>query len=247
MPTRHTISHADEIYKGDVHYAPYSPDGRRGIKLGNVFFHSFGAPIAIDDDSLVTGATGAAKAPNANTLTFTVATATSSSIIGTNSTWVIATPRNLTLKVTHGSSIVAMTAVVTGTDLYGDVMSELFTITATGTSKTATGKKAFATVTSVAVTSASNAEANTWNIGHADTLGVPVRFATLEQVLVIMDGASVASTTVVADDTAATTSTGDVRGTVLPGTATNGTRRFSVWVAQPDTTSKERAFGIDNA
>jgi hypothetical protein len=52
-------------------------------------------------------------------------------------------------------------------------MSELHTITAGGTSKTHTGAKAFAYVSSVALASGVDAKANVLNIGTGAVLGLP--------------------------------------------------------------------------
>jgi hypothetical protein len=60
-----------------------------------------------------------------------------------------------------------------------------------------------------------------------------------------MDGASDAVTSVVADTTdPATTTTGDVRGTVDFTTASNGTRRFTVMMIRPSDKSNTGLFGV---
>lgn len=41
MTTRHTITHADELYAGNAYNNGYSPDGRRGIKMTHLYAHEF--------------------------------------------------------------------------------------------------------------------------------------------------------------------------------------------------------------
>ncbi len=47
MTTRHTISHADELYSGGAFKDGYSPDGRRGIKMTHLYAHEFLSTAAV--------------------------------------------------------------------------------------------------------------------------------------------------------------------------------------------------------
>lgn len=81
-------------------------------------------------------------------------------------------PRNVV--ITPGgstNSIAAGTAVVTGTNIYGKVISENFALTNNQTSAT-TGSKAFASVTSVAIPATDGASAQI-SVGVGQKLGVP--------------------------------------------------------------------------
>ncbi len=53
MVSRHTITHADELYAGNAFKAGYSPDGRRGIKMTHLYAHEFlstaGVPALLGD------------------------------------------------------------------------------------------------------------------------------------------------------------------------------------------------------
>lgn len=157
-----------------------------GVKILplNVVRVNLGSPIALDADGLIKAATGAELPDGTPTsVTYTPATAGTSPVDGANTTWVLDVPRNVTIQITHGSSIVAMTAKVTGEDLYGKPLYEELAVTATGTDKTTSGKKAFKKVTSIELYSAADATGNTVNVGWGDVLGLPVFLQSLEDVI----------------------------------------------------------------
>lgn len=205
----------------------------RGISVGKMYLGkdtsgstviaSLGSPIALDADSFVKAATST-ELPNAATKTYTVATSGTSPLDAANTTWVLDSARNITAACTHASSVVAMTILISGKDIYGASMSEQLSITATGTSKTAAGAKAFKTITSIAITSAGDATTNTLNIGHGDVLGLPYVMAKNTILREWRAGVVATAGTIVAAVTTdpATVSTGDVRGTVLPNAACDG-------------------------
>ncbi len=151
---------------------------------------NLGSPILFDIDSLIDGAT-AAELPDGTptTTTYTQADIGTSPCDGVNTTWVLETPRNLVMTVTHGSSIVATEARITGLDVFGNVMNETLAVTATGTSKTATGVKAFKEVTEIEIYGATTLADNTVEIGHGSVLGLPAYVAETRHVLAeIIDG-----------------------------------------------------------
>lgn len=200
---------------------------------------NLGNPIAPSATALISAATGTelpdVAAPG-ETVTYTPSTAGTSPVDGANSTWVLDVARNVVVTVTHASSIVATNVTVRGTDMYGNVISELLAITATGTNKTAAGKKAFKSVTSIAIQAAADSSANTVNVGFGDVLGLPVFLPSAAHVLKEIEDAAAATagTFVAGDQTKATTTTGDVRGTYDPSSACNGTKVFKLIVALPD-------------
>ncbi len=185
---------------------------------------SLGSPIALDADSFVKAATST-ELPNAATKTYTAATIGTSPLDAANTTWVLDSARNITAACTHASSVVAMTITITGKDIYGATMSEALSITAGTTSKSAAGAKAFKTITSIAITAAGDATANTLNIGHGDVLGLPYVMAKNTILREWRAGTVATAGTIVAAVTTdpATTTTGDVRGTVTPNAACDGT------------------------
>lgn len=130
--------------------------------------------------------------------------------------------RNLVSVMTHSSAVVASTVTLTGYDWLGQPMSELFTHSAGGTSKSVTGKKAFAYVKTIVIVSAGNATTNTLNLGTGSAIGLPYRLekighvgaASLGGVQELINVASNATVVAAVATSPATVSTGDVRGTI---------------------------------
>ena len=81
-------------------------------------------------------------------------------------------PRSVIVTVTHSTSIVVCSGVITGTDIYGNVVTNTWAVTATGTSKTSESAQCFARVTGVTLFSASDASGNSVFIGTGDILGL---------------------------------------------------------------------------
>ena len=131
-------------------------------------------------------------------------------------------------------------------------MSEVI---ATGTTQSTTvnGKKAFYQISSATV---SGAVGGTVAIGTSDVLGCPIRF--IDRGYIDNVGwnnvlAEDAATTVVADQTnPATSSTGDVRGTLTPSSAPDGTKRlvvgiFASGIAVGPNSTRLGALGVTQA
>jgi hypothetical protein len=121
---------------------------------------------------------------------------------------------------------------ISGYDYYGQAMSEVI---ATGTvqSTTVAGKKAFFQITSASISGALGA---TIAVGTTDVLGLPVRVFNVSYVASVKSNntlAQDAGTFVAADTATATTTTGDVRGTYTPATASNGIVRTTMGILLP--------------
>ena len=121
---------------------------------------------------------------------------------------------------------------ISGFDVYGQPMSEVI---ATGTvqSTTVNGKKAFFQIRSITI---SGSPVVTVAVGTTDILGIPVRVTNagyLARVGWENALADDAGTFVAASVATATTTTGDVRGTLVPSTATNGAKRLVVGILLP--------------
>jgi len=140
-----------------------------------------------------------------------------------------ATPRGVDIVAgTAGDTTQVVT--ITGTDVYGNAMSEA--ITANGTSRVS-GLKTFKTVTSAV---SATAFTTTAAIGSTDVLGIPVRVT--DAGYIVHAGynntlADDAGTFVAADTATATTTTGDVRGTFVPSSAPDAAKRLVVSIALP--------------
>lgn len=168
-----------------------------------------GAPDTADVDGLLTAYTGSAPALNG---------ALVSGGVGT-----FDVPRNIVVD-SGGADTAVLT--FTGTDVFGETIVE--SITLNGTTAVG-GKKAFKTVTAI---SSSGAIANGAFAGPGDVLGLPVFLESAAHVIgEIEDGAvPTAGTAVGGVSTAATATTGDVRGTYDPNSACDGSKVFELLV-----------------
>lgn len=117
---------------------------------------------------------------------------------------------------------------VAGYDYYGQPMTEVITSVAAATTA---GKKAFYQIASV--TGAGGGSTTALTVGTTDILGLPIRVVDAGYLVGLgwANASTRATVTFVQADTAtATSSTGDVRGTVVPSSATNGTSRLVVTI-----------------
>lgn len=140
-------------------------------------------------------------------------------------------PRAVSVTIGAGT-ITNRNVTVTGYDYYGQPMSEVI---ATGTTQSTTvnGKKAFWQITAATVSGAVGA---TISLGTTDILGAPVRISNAGYVARVGWNdtlAEDAGTLVDAVATTATTTTGDVRGTYVPSSATDGTKRLVMGILLP--------------
>lgn len=242
---RHNITNAENLFTGEAYFGPAN-SGLRGIPMTPLLLISLGAPALGDADSLIDAATST-ELPDTETVTYTFP-GTASPVDGAMSDGILDFPRNVSIVTTHGSSVVAMTILITGLDEYGVVTSELVTVAATGTTQTDATLKTFKSITSIALIAAADAEANTVNIGTGDVLGLPYRIDSGEVVSIIEADNMIPTTgTLVFADTTdpATTTTGDVRGTYNPTQTLNGSLVTRLLVMVSGRASKVDAFGID--
>lgn len=132
--------------------------------------------------------------------------------------------------VSSNAGDTTQTAAITGTDEYSVAMHE--TLTFNGTT-VVTGKKAWKTITAVAISAVMTGNAS---MGNSTTLGIPIYLPEASAVCKeSLDGVTATAGTLVAADRAkATATTGDVRGTYVPNSAPNSARVFQLYVANPD-------------
>lgn len=232
MTTRDHLSSADAMHYGRARKpaALSRFDGVPGIPLAPIAaVRLHDVPVA-DDDLIIDAATGA-ELPNNTTITYTAGQQGTSpcdnsaadsldQVLTVNqvstSVWTLAVPMALTVKATHGSSIVAMDVYVDGFDEYMQKITEKFVVTATGTSKTVTGKKAFQHIHRVRIVSAGNATTNTLNVGPVDIYGLSVRVPLARDVLQVLKNGvpQTTFTLALAVDTQTADTDGDPRGTI---------------------------------
>jgi hypothetical protein len=151
--------------------------------------------------------------------------------------------------VTSNAANTTQTVTITGTDYYGQTQTQ--TLTCNGTT-TVTSTKTFKTITRVAVSAALTGNLS---VGSGDVFGLP--YAVTDAGYMLRTGwsnavADNAGTFVAAVSTTPSATTGDVRGTFLPSTAANGTRRLVIAIgmtaiqAGPNAT-KAGAIGVTPA
>jgi len=227
MTSRHTITHADEVYVGNAAYARYTPDGRRGVKLTHLSFVDLGTPDTASANGVLDGVT----VETDEALAYTA---------GDMDLATLDVPRNLVLDTTDGQGSVDSVVTITGTDTYGATMVEAITMTDT---TAVAGKKAFKTLTSISF--AAGTEAATADVGWGDVLGLPFYIDTKAKIISPAGDGSVEDFTIVVGDTDQDSTAGDCRGTVDPTAACNDVIRFSCLIAQSDVSSKNAVFGYD--
>ena len=176
----------------------------------------------------VTNNVAASQAPSgAGSLTLTAGTS-AKSVVRTDGTTVIQLDLPRAIKV--NSSTTARAFTVSGYDYYGQAMSEVITVSVAGTA--VTGKKAFFQVSGVTIAGSATAVV----VGTSDVLGLPVRVFNVAYIASVKSNntlAQDAGTFVAADTATATTTTGDVRGTYVPATASDGIVRTVMGILLP--------------
>lgn len=223
--SRSLLSRATSVFYGKVTYAR-GPSGagnagKPGVQITpELYWQNYGAiPLAV---ATAVSASQTVTSPAAALINGTLATAGVATF---------ATPRNVVAAWTN-------TAIITivGTDEYGSVMTEA---SASGTSHT--GKKAFKTVTSITP----NATVTGFTAGNGTVIGLSYRSDANMLIKASQTSANDAATFVAADTTSpATTTTGDVRGTVAFASAPDGTKTYAVTYKIADPSTKLGSYGI---
>jgi hypothetical protein len=137
------------------------------------------------------------------------------------------TPRALQVN----TSTTARAVTISGYDYFGQAMTETITVATAGTPKF--GAKAFYQIASATI----NGSATAVTIGTSDIFGLPVRCIDAGYIVKVGWNNTLlqnAGTFVAADMTnPATSTTGDVRGTFSPTTASDGVKRLVMTIALP--------------
>jgi hypothetical protein len=165
------------------------------------------------------------------TYILTAVTATTATLTTTAGAAVVTTA-GTTTGLTFTLGVAPVTVTVSGFDVYGQAMSEAITSSA-AVSTAVNGLKAFYLVTSVSV---SGATGTALTVGTTNVLGCPVRVPNIAYVASVKSNNALAQdggTFIAADTATATTTTGDVRGTYTPATASNGIVRTVVGILLP--------------
>jgi hypothetical protein len=240
------ITKAEDVYVGAAN--PKNRSAPRSGALIAKLVHEYIIAAVADADAFLVAATGTEIPDAAETVSYTYPAANVSPTDAALRTGIFDVPRNVVIVVTHASSVVAMTFTVYGTDVYGQAMRETFAVTATGTSKTATGVKAFKTITQIDLTAASDASANTVNIGTGSKLGLKYRprIGGFIRGRFAEDTAD-SGTYAAPERTTITATSNDVRGTYTPAGTLDGTAASAISVLYTVFTGPEDKdlFGLD--
>jgi hypothetical protein len=153
--------------------------------------------------------------------------------------------RNVVVTVTHATSIVAISGVITGTDVYGVKITENWNVTATGTSKTYVSARAFKRVTSITLNGGgADTSTDTVTVGDGNILGLDVILpaalgltgAALKEVVnaalvttgvLVAGGFAISAAGVISVPAAGAAQ--DLRGTYAPASAPNGAQNYDLW------------------
>jgi hypothetical protein len=183
-------------------------------------------PVALATNNIATASV------YTSTVTLTAGTGTTSVVRADGVTVVqLDVPRAVSTTTGAGSPT-TRNVTISGYDYYGQPMSEVIATGAVA-STTVNGKKAFFQISSITI---SGSPVVTVAVGTTDILGVPVRMTNVAYVSSVRWDSTLAAdagTFVAAVTTAATTTSGDVRGTYVPSSATNGTKRLVMGVLLP--------------
>lgn len=191
--------------------------GRPRTTPSQIIRQTFTNPSTIDPDGISASHAGAAAAGTTNM--------TIGGALATGGVARLSPARNVVITVTHASAVVAMSGTITGTRL-GKTVTEAWSVTAGGTSKTFTGAVAFDTVTSITEVVAADASTNTIIAGDGKKLGLDFRCSAPEIIEELEDGAAPAAGTLVV---ASTSANADSRGTYTPNSTLNGALDFDIW------------------
>lgn len=166
----------------------------------------------------------------AGSLTLTAGTS-AKSVVRTDGTTVIQLDVARAVSVTQVTAGTSRNFTVSGYDYYGQAMTEIIASTA---GSTVSGNKAFYQIASIAV---SGGTTTAVTVGTTDKLGLPLRVFDAGYVVRVGWNNTLANDTgtfTAADMTnPATSTTGDIRGTYLPSSASNGIKRLVAVIALP--------------
>lgn len=202
-----------------------SPMGLGVGPLGRIYVWD-SVPVAAATNNIATASV------YTSAVTLTAGTGTTSVVRSDGITVVQLDVPRAVATTTGAGSPTTRNVTVSGFDIYGQAMSEVI-VTGTVASTTVNGKKAFSQIRSITI---SGSPVVTVAVGTTNIIGSPVRItnagyiarAGYNNVLAEDAGTFVAAVT-----TAATTTSGDVRGTYVPSSATDGAKRLVLGILLP--------------
>lgn len=256
MTTRHTITHADELYAGNAFHAGYSPDGRRGIKMTHLYAHEFlstaGVPATLGDtDGILSSyATPSLIGPTGTVSANFIGSCTGA--LTSNGATIIEfdVPRNIVFSSCANATTIFLK--VLGLDMYGQPMAE--TIQGASQTAVASGQRCFKSVHTFYSTTKFGgivtmgtgnrlglpfhlADKGKLVAASVDGVGITVSGVHATAIMIPFIGASAATTITTANGSA------DVRGSVkFIAPALDGAKRFTALMIVDHTTLR-KGFG----
>lgn len=150
----------------------------------------------------------------------------------------LARPRNITFTTAGGTAADApANAVIVGTDINGDALTETVTLAQTAT--TASGVKAFRTIETITYPAADGAGA-TVSVGYGSVFGLSKKIRTRAGAL--MFGKEISAGSVVTNGVLASPTTSPPNGSYAPNSAPDGVKDYALEY-EPDGTGKDLATG----
>lgn len=235
---------SDDLFLGGANFGssygfPNRGFGRTAIPIsyGGLGVGPMGRTFFYDPTPLTLNATGVAAVQTPGTAALTLSAGTGVTAI-TDALGVVRYTFDVArcVTVTSGGNDTGITFLIRGYDIYGQAMSQALT---GGNGAAATTTKAFYSVISI---TPSAAVATTASAGTSDVFGIPVALTNGVYLSGVKWGTAITAlgndtgTLVLAvATTPATTTTGDVRGTYAPSTASDGTRRLVLSQILPGT------------
>jgi hypothetical protein len=220
------MTHFSDGVRAGRNFANNGTASEPGVFMSPINVYNI-VPVALDADGICAQQTLAAAG-----------NALLNGALASGGTVTLDVPRNVIVDAA-GAATAVLT--VTGTDVYGIPMSEAITLN--GATAVA-GKKAFKTITRIAASIA----ATDFFVGTGDVFGLPIRADSRNYVQTAWGGAFVTTGTfAAADATAATTTTGDVRGTFAPADAADASKRLTLYVFVADDDTQTGLYGVTQA
>jgi hypothetical protein len=198
---------------------PYAYGGIGVGPMGRIFYYDI-TPLTKEANNIA-----ASQSPGSSALTLSAGTGTTAVVDSTGTTRIVFDVARC-VSVTSGGNDTGITFLIKGYDIYDQPMSQSLTGAETGA---ATTTKAFYSVTSIVP---SGSVASTVEAGTSDTFGLPVALTNGVYLAGVKWGTAITSlgndtgTVVLAVTTAATTTSGDPRGTYAPSSASDGTKQL---------------------
>jgi len=217
-----TASSTTMTANGNIPFDDPSPMDLGVGPLGRVYIWDV-TPQAAVTNNIAASQTAAA----AGAVTLTAGTSVRS-VVNVSGSTVLQLDQPRAVKVNCSTTARAFT--VSGYDYYGQAMTETITVAVAGTA--VTGKKAFWQISGVTIAGSATAVV----VGTSDVLGLPVRVFNVAYIVSVKSNNALAQDGglfVAADTATATATTGDVRGTYVPATASDGIVRTVMTISLP--------------